>query len=59
MAPSLSLLCGEEPYTSSGKGSSPAADCVGDDVKKAVDAMEPGCILMLENLRFHIEETKK
>jgi phosphoglycerate kinase len=53
------LLCGEEPYTSSGKGSSPAADCVGDDVKKAVDAMEPGCILMLENLRFHIEETKK
>jgi len=33
-------------------------DCIGEEVKKAVNAMESGCILMLENLRFHIEETK-
>jgi phosphoglycerate kinase len=32
-------------------------DCVGADVEVAVAALEPGEILMLENLRFHPEES--
>jgi len=31
-------------------------DCIGDDVKKAVAAMKPGEVVLLENLRFHAEE---
>ena len=31
-------------------------DCIGDDVKKAVAAMKPGDVVLLENLRFHPEE---
>ncbi len=31
-------------------------DCVGDAVKKAVDALKSGQVLMLENVRFHPEE---
>ncbi len=30
--------------------------CIGDDVKKAVSAMNYGDIILLENLRFHAEE---
>jgi 3-phosphoglycerate kinase len=33
-------------------------DCIGDDVKKAVAAMKPGDVVLLENLRFHPEEEK-
>jgi phosphoglycerate kinase len=33
-------------------------DCVGPDVRKAVDAMKPGDVILLENLRFHPEEEK-
>jgi len=33
-------------------------DCVGSEVKKAAEALKPGEILFLENLRFHIEEEK-
>ncbi|MFZ0491224.1 MAG: phosphoglycerate kinase [Salegentibacter sp.] len=33
-------------------------DCVGDKVKEAADSLKPGEILLLENLRFHKEETK-
>ena len=33
-----------------------APDCIGPEVKKMVDAMKPGDILLLENLRFHPEE---
>ncbi len=33
-------------------------DCVGPKVEKAVQAMQPGDVVMLENLRFHAEETK-
>jgi phosphoglycerate kinase len=33
-------------------------DCVGDEVQRVVDAMRPGDIILLENLRFHDEETK-
>ena len=35
-----------------------AADCVGDDVQSQVMALEAGEVLLLENLRFHNEETK-
>jgi len=31
-------------------------DCVGPDVEKAVNAADPGSVILLENLRFHIEE---
>jgi len=31
-------------------------DCVGPDVEKAVHSAPPGSIILLENLRFHIEE---
>ncbi|WP_081274769.1 phosphoglycerate kinase, partial [Streptobacillus moniliformis] len=33
-------------------------DCVGDEAKSKVDALEDGDVLMLENLRFHAEEEK-
>ncbi|MBP7462209.1 MAG: phosphoglycerate kinase [Candidatus Delongbacteria bacterium] len=35
-----------------------AADCVGDDVLNTVNALKPGEVLLLENLRFHKEEEK-
>lgn len=35
-----------------------APDCVGDEVKKVVDAMKSGDVVLLENLRFHEEEEK-
>ncbi len=44
----LSRLLGKEVHL--------AKDCIGDDVKKMVCNMGPGCVLMLENLRFHKEE---
>lgn len=31
-------------------------DCVGDEVKQAVDAMDDGDVVLLENTRFHPEE---
>lgn len=31
-------------------------DCVGDNVENAANALQPGEILLLENLRFHSEE---
>ncbi len=34
-----------------------AADCVGPAVEKAAAALAPGDVLLLENLRFHAEET--
>lgn len=33
-------------------------DCVGPRVKEAVDKMQPGDVMLLENLRFHKEETE-
>jgi len=33
-----------------------APDCVGDAVERMVDALHPGDVLLLENLRFHAEE---
>jgi phosphoglycerate kinase len=35
-----------------------APDCVGGEVRKLVDELKPGAILLLENLRFHSEEEK-
>ncbi|KAF8582200.1 phosphoglycerate kinase [Ramaria rubella] len=31
-------------------------DCVGPEVEKAVNSAPPGTVILLENLRFHIEE---
>ena len=35
-----------------------APDCIGDQVKVLVNAMKPGDVILLENLRFHEEEEK-
>ncbi len=35
-----------------------APDCVGDEVKDLVEKLDEGDVLLLENLRFHEEETK-
>ncbi len=35
-----------------------APDCIGDTVKAMVDSLKPGEVLLLENLRFHLEEEK-
>jgi phosphoglycerate kinase len=35
-----------------------AEDCIGETVEKAVSSMKNGDVLLLENLRFHAEETK-
>lgn len=35
-----------------------APDCIGDEVKKMADNIQPGEVLILENLRFYKEETK-
>ena len=35
-----------------------APDCVGDEVKKMVDNLSSGDVILLENLRFHIGEEK-
>ena len=40
-----------------GKPIKMAPDCVGPEVKKEVSALKDGDILLLENLRFHKEET--
>ncbi|HEX3537604.1 MAG TPA: phosphoglycerate kinase [Stellaceae bacterium] len=35
-----------------------AADCIGPEAKRIVDALQPGEVALLENLRFHPEEEK-
>ena len=35
-----------------------ADDCVGEDVRQAIERMNNGDVLLLENLRFHSEEEK-
>lgn len=35
-----------------------APDCIGEEVKKLVDSLQNGEVLLLENLRFHEEEEK-
>jgi phosphoglycerate kinase len=39
-----------------GKPVKMTSDCIGPEVEKAVAAMQPGDVLLLENLRFHAEE---
>jgi 3-phosphoglycerate kinase len=39
-----------------GKKVAYAKDCIGGEVEKAVNALKPGDIILLENLRFHNEE---
>jgi len=41
-----------------GKEVTLASDCIGDDVRKMIDAMQPGDVLMLENVRFYEGEEK-
>lgn len=41
-----------------GKPVAALKDCIGDEVKAAVDQMQDGEVLMLENLRFYAEEEK-
>ena len=36
-----------------------APDCIGDEVRRMADALQPGEVLVLENLRFHPEEEGK
>lgn len=35
------------------------SDCVGDEAEAATAGLEPGSVVLLENLRFHIEEEGK
>ncbi len=41
-----------------GKNVTLAPDCIGEEVKKIVNNMKPGDVVLLENLRFHEEEEK-
>ncbi len=41
-----------------GKSVKMAPDCIGPDVKRMVDQMADGDVLLLENVRFHAGETK-
>jgi len=41
-----------------GKNVALAPDCIGTDVKNVVNKMNPGDVVLLENLRFHEEEEK-
>lgn len=57
--PKLSLKgCAQALSDLLGKQVAMAPDCVGPEVKKLVDALKPGEILMLENLRFYPAEEK-
>ncbi len=40
-----------------GKSVKFAPDCIGAETKKTAASLKPGEVLLLENLRFHIEET--
>jgi phosphoglycerate kinase len=41
-----------------GKDVTMAPDCVGPEVEKIAEGLQPGRVVMLENTRFHKEETK-
>ena len=45
-------------YLQNGYTISYARSCLGPEVEEAVDSLNPGEILLLENTRFHPEETK-
>ena len=50
VAKRLAEILGKKVYT--------APDCVGPEAEKAIASLKVGDILMLENLRFHLEEEK-
>lgn len=50
---SLEPLCRPLSEALGGREVAFAADCVGDVARRAVDALQPGGVLLLENLRFH------
>ena len=57
--PDMSLRPLIEPLSSAlGKPVAFADDCVGPQAEAAVKALQPGDVLLLENLRFHKEEEK-
>ena len=41
-----------------GQSVSKPSDCIGPEVDAAVAALEPGQVILLENVRFHSEEEK-
>lgn len=55
---SLKHLVGHLSELLGGKTVKIAPDCIGADTKAMADALQPGEILVLENLRFHGEEKK-
>jgi phosphoglycerate kinase len=55
---SLKPLVGPLSQAISGRHVQFASDCVGPEAKKVVDALRPGEVALLENLRFHPEEEK-
>ena len=58
--PGLSLRPLAEPLSRAigGKKVHFAPDCVGPEAKRVIDALKPGEVALLENLRFHPEEEK-
>ena len=55
---SLRPLCGPLGKALGGIPVAFAEDCIGEPAKRAVAALEPGGVLLLENLRFHPGEEK-
>ena len=57
--PSMSLapLCAAARAGARAQGAF-AEDCIGEPARRAVDALRPGEVLLLENLRFHAGEEK-
>ncbi len=57
--PEMSLKpCAERLAKLTGVKVQMAPDCIGAETKKMAEALKPGGILLLENLRFHPEEEK-
>jgi len=55
---SLRPLVGPLSQAIGGKPVHFASDCIGPEAAKVVDALKPGEVVLLENLRFHPEEEK-
>ena len=55
---SLKPLAGPLSRAIGGKPVHFASDCIGPEAQKVVDALKPGEVALLENLRFHPEEEK-
>ncbi len=59
VVPEMSLKPVVEPLSKLlGKPVAFAADCVGDAAKSTIDALQPGGVALLENVRFHAGEEK-